>query len=140
MPAKFQTMRRVEFADTDMVGLVHFSNFFRYMEAAEVEFLRSLGLSVAPVDVEGQRVSFPRRAAACDFLGPARFGDVLDITLRVEKIGRTSVTYSFDFTCGERRVARGTITAVCCRLTATHVEAVEIPAVIRSQLEPDSVR
>ena len=46
MPAPFRTTRRVEFADTDMAGIVHFANFFRYMEAAEVEFLRARGLSV----------------------------------------------------------------------------------------------
>ena len=42
-----RTSRRVEFCDTDMAGIVHFANFFRWMESAEVEFLRSLGLSVA---------------------------------------------------------------------------------------------
>src|SRR5213078_989612 len=46
MPAVFRTTRRVEFADTDMAGIVHFANFFRYMESAEHEFLRSHGLSV----------------------------------------------------------------------------------------------
>ena len=43
----FTTTRRVEFGDTDMAGIMHFANFFRFMEAAEPDFLRSLGLSVA---------------------------------------------------------------------------------------------
>ena len=43
----YRVKRRVEFHETDSAGIVHFSNFFRYMEAAEVEFLNSLGLSVA---------------------------------------------------------------------------------------------
>ena len=42
----FRTTRRVEFCDTDMAGIAHFSNFFRWMESAEVEFLRQRGLSV----------------------------------------------------------------------------------------------
>ena len=46
MPYEFQLSRRVEFSDTDMAGIMHFSNFFRFMEAAETAFLRSLGLSV----------------------------------------------------------------------------------------------
>ena len=49
MPYEFRCRQRVEFADTDMAGIVHFSNFFRYMERAEHEFLRSLGLSVHDV-------------------------------------------------------------------------------------------
>src|SRR5215831_6794970 len=55
MPEPFRTQRRVEFADTDMAGIVHFANFFRYMEAAEVEFLRSRGLSVAMI-WDGQKI------------------------------------------------------------------------------------
>jgi YbgC/YbaW family acyl-CoA thioester hydrolase len=134
MPVPFRTTRRVEFADTDMVGLVHFSNFFRYMEAAEVEFLRSLGLSVAPVEVDGRRLGFPRRAASCDFVGPARFGDVLDVEVRVQNLGRSSVTYSFEFTQAGQLVARGQITAVCCRLSPGHIEAVAIPSQVRNLL------
>ena len=72
MAEPFRTIRRVEFHETDMAGIVHFSNFFRYMEAAEHEFLRSRGLSVV-LDWEGQRLTFPRVAASCDFRRPLRF-------------------------------------------------------------------
>ena len=47
MTTPFVTTRRVEFGDTDMAGIMHFANFFRFMEAAETDFLRSLGLSVS---------------------------------------------------------------------------------------------
>ena len=86
MPYEFTMSHRVEFAETDMAGIVHFANFFRFMEAAEVEFLRSLGLSVA-MSWEGERIGFPRVSASCDFFRPARFQDVLDIAVRVLKIG-----------------------------------------------------
>ena len=46
MPYEFKAVRRVEFSDTDMAGIVHFANFFRYMETAEHGFYRSLGFSV----------------------------------------------------------------------------------------------
>src|SRR5262249_45967409 len=96
MPTPFRTTRRVEFADTDMAGIVHFANFFRYMEAAEVEFLRSLGLSVK-MAWEGQPLGFPRVAASCDYVKPARFEDLLGVAVRIDKIGRKSVTYAFEF-------------------------------------------
>ena len=63
MAYEFRILRRVEFSETDMAGIVHYSNFFRYMESAEHAFFRSLGLSVvdrpehAP---EGERVGWPR--------------------------------------------------------------------------------
>ena len=46
MAYEFKVRRRVEFSETDMAGIVHYSNFFRYMEAAEHAFFRSLGLSI----------------------------------------------------------------------------------------------
>src|SRR5437868_6014643 len=55
----FRTTRRIEFGDTDMAGIVHFANFFRFMEAAECAFLRSRGLSVR-MQWEGQAIGFPR--------------------------------------------------------------------------------
>jgi YbgC/YbaW family acyl-CoA thioester hydrolase len=134
MTAPFQTTRRIEFADTDMAGIVHFANFFRFMEAAEVEFLRSRGLSVVLV-WEGERISFPRVSASCDYLRPASFEEVLDVIVRLHKLGRKSVTYAFEFSKGGEVVARGQVSSVCCRVgTGVRLEAVEIPASIRERL------
>src|SRR5262249_43324668 len=95
MAEVFTTRRPVEVVDTDMAGIVHFSNFFRFMETAEVEFLRARGLSVRLV-WRGQHLGFPRVAAACDYLRPVTFEDVLDVAVRVESVGRSSVTYAFE--------------------------------------------
>ena len=46
----FKTKRRVEFADTDLAGIVHFAMFFKYMEEAEHQFWRSVDLSVSMKD------------------------------------------------------------------------------------------
>src|SRR5215475_10720694 len=96
MSAVFRTARRVEFGDTDMAGIVHFARFFSFMEAAEQAFLRSLGLSVV-MDWEGERISFPRVSASCDFLHPVRFEDVLTISVSIRKIGSKSISYGFEF-------------------------------------------
>lgn len=135
MPIPFRTSRRVEFADTDMAGIVHFSNFFRYMEAAEVDFLASIGLSVS-MPGDGERIGFPRVAASCDYQRPATFLDVIDITVVVHKIGRKSVTYQFEFTKQGEAIASGQISACCCRSVGEHrLEPIEIPAAIRAKLE-----
>jgi acyl-CoA thioester hydrolase len=115
MPTPFRTTRFVEFADTDMAGIVHFSAFFRYMEAAEHELLRSLGFSVYS-EIDGDVVSFPRVAASCDFRSPARCEDILDIAVTVERVGTKSVAYAFAFSQHGRDIASGTITSVCCRV------------------------
>ena len=132
----FTTTRRVEFGDTDMAGIVHFANFFRFMEAAETEFLRSLGLSVSWRE-SGTKLGLPRVSASCDYQKPAFFEDVLTIAVTVEKVGRKSISYRFDFSNqrGEA-LAVGRVTAVLVR-TVDHdrLESLEFPAEFRAKLE-----
>jgi YbgC/YbaW family acyl-CoA thioester hydrolase len=130
----FRTTRRVEFGDTDMAGIVHFANFFRYMEAAETAFLRSLGGSVT-LNWEGQPIAFPRVSASCDYFQPAFFEDILDIDVRVERVGRKAVTYSFEFSRDGTLLAKGQVTSVCCKPGTQPIESVEIPATLRALLE-----
>jgi acyl-CoA thioester hydrolase len=132
----FKTTRRVEFGDTDMAGIMHFANFFRFMEVAETDFLVARGFSVSGQDTGG-KYGFPRVSAACDYQKPARFADVLTIAVTLEKLGRKSVTYRFDFTNAQgEALATGRITAVFCRTTeANRLESAEIPPEIRAKLE-----
>jgi acyl-CoA thioester hydrolase len=130
------TTRRVEFGDTDMAGIMHFSNFFRFMEAAETDYLHKCGLSVS-WRADGVKWGFPRVSVACDFQKPARFEDVLTIAVTLEKIGKKSVTYRFDFSNqnGEA-LAVGRITSVYCRQTGPEsMESLEIPADVRAKIE-----
>ena len=131
----FRTTRRIEFGDTDMAGIVHFANFFRFMEAAECELLRSRGLSVK-MDWEGQAIGFPRVSATCDYVKPARFEDVLDVAVRIERVGTKSVTYAFEFSSDSEIIAKGKVTSVCCRVGKDNsIEGIEIPASYRARLQ-----
>jgi len=134
MATVFHTRRRVEFADTDMAGIAHFANFFRWMEAAEVDFLAGRGLNV-DVGWEGRRLGFPRVSASCDYLKPVTFMDVVEISVRVERVGAKSVSYAFEFSKDGEAVARGQMTSVCCLVSAEHgIEAIAIPEEIRAKL------
>jgi acyl-CoA thioester hydrolase len=108
------------------------------MEVAETDFMRSHGLSVSWLEPDGKRVGFPRVSATCDYARPAQFGEVLTITVVVEKVGRKSVTYRHDFTNKDGAfVAVGRITAVFCREAGEDYgfESVEIPPDLRTILE-----
>ena len=125
---QFSCQRRVEFSDTDMGGVVHFSRFFVFMETAEHQFLRSLGVEV-DTRVDGRRVSWPRVAARCEYLQPAHFGDELEIQVSVRKRGEKSMTYAYLFRRGGEEIARGEMTAVCCAVEDEgKFEALPIPA------------
>lgn len=113
MSQVFKTNRRVEFRDTDTAGIVHFSNFFAYMEQAEHAFLRSIGLGVIH-EVDGINISWPRVNAECNYRNAIKFEEIIDIEVRVARIGSKSVKYQFRFFRDETPVADGSITVVCC--------------------------
>ena len=113
MPSTFVTQRRVEFRDTDMAGIVHFSNFFTYMEQAEHELLRSLNLGVI-CEVDGQHISFPRVNAQCNYRNAIKFEQIIDVEVSVLRIGNKSITYGFQFSRDKTPVADGSITVACC--------------------------
>ncbi len=135
MSAVFRTTRLVEFADTDMAGIAHFAAFFRWMESAEHAFLRARGLSVA-LDWEGVALGFPRVSAACDYLRPVRFEDVMDVEVRLARLGTKSITYEIEFSLAGVQVALGKLTAVCCRVSPgpEKIASIEIPEGMRQRL------
>jgi acyl-CoA thioester hydrolase len=136
MPETFRYRRKVEFRDTDAAGIVHFSVYFNYMENAEHALLRAAGTSVCAADDSGA-ISWPRVSAQCDFAGALKFEDEIEIEVRVARLGNKSVTFSFQFLCDSRRVARGEVTAVCCRVPEPgKLESIPIPNAIREQLQP----
>ena len=116
MAFEFKAVRRVEFSETDMAGIVHYSNFFKYMETAEHGFFRSLGFSVVMRHFETP-MGWPRVHAGCDYRRPLRFEDEVEIHLLVSRKKSKSLSYIFKFTKlngpKPEEVARGSLTVVC---------------------------
>ncbi|QDU98655.1 acyl-CoA thioesterase [Lignipirellula cremea] len=136
MPFPFETLRRVEFRDTDAAGIMHFSVYFTFMEEAEHEMLRSVGLSVY-MEHEGAALSWPRVSVNCDYSKAVKFEDEIRIEAGLERIGNRSATYLFRFSRGEEVVATGRITSVCCRLEHDQPPRSQpIPAAIAARLAP----
>ena len=134
MTVLYRTRRLVQFADTDMAGLVHFSRFFVFMEQTEHEFWRSLGLSVH-LRRDDQVISWPRLDARCNFAGAVRFEDELEVTMRLQGRGRSSATYAFDFASAAQPVAQGQLKVVCCRCNpGEKVHAIPIPQFLARHL------
>ena len=132
--SRFTTRRKIEFADTDMGGIVHFARFFVFLETAEHEFLETLGSPVIH-DRDGQRIGWPRVSASLEYLSPARLGDELAIELRVARKGVRSMTYAFDVRVGDCPVAAGRMTSVCCVLDdPAGIRPVPIPAAIADRV------
>jgi YbgC/YbaW family acyl-CoA thioester hydrolase len=138
MPYEMKLRRRVEFSETDMAGIVHYSNFFRYMEAAEHAFFRSLGFSIVTRNTEPP-VGWPRVHAHCDYHSPLRFEDEFEIQLLVSEKKSKALSYQVRFfKLGDdaREVARGRLTVVCVLHNADgSMNATHIPAEIADKIE-----
>ncbi len=139
MTQPYRTTRRVEFRDTDAAGIVHFSVFFVYMEQAEHELLRHLGLSVMHIDDDG-KLSFPRVGARCDYQRSVKFEDVLEIEVSIVRLGQKSLTYEFNFSHDGKPVASGQTTTVCCRFEEDGTpQSVAIPTWMAEKLKTVTV-
>ena len=112
MPYQYKIRRRVHFQDTDSAGIIHFANYFRYMEEVETEFLFHLG-ELAGVRPGDDFFVAPRVATSAEFLKPVRFGDMLEVTIRCVHKGRSSIDYDYSFTLDGDEVARAKLRAVC---------------------------
>jgi len=116
MPSEYTITRSFEFGETDAAGIVHYSNFFRYMEACEHDFFRSLDTSI--VD-RSSGVGWPRVHVSCDYRNPLHFEDEFTIALRVTSKTSKSLSYEFVFEKPDIEIARGTLTICCVRRDET---------------------
>lgn len=130
---EFSISRKVEFSETDMAGIVHFSVFYRYMEYAEHAFFRSLGHSIVNPNLG---VGWPRVQCHCDFNQPLKFEDEVKIHLLVAAKTSKSISYQFRFHKADSQVARGAITVVCVhRNDSGEMKATSIPSEIAGLIE-----
>jgi acyl-CoA thioester hydrolase len=136
----FKYRRLVEFADTDLAGIMHFSNFFRFVECAEHAFFRSLGFNVH-TNSGSEHQGWPRLEVACKYLRPARFEQTLEVCLRIEEIRTTSLRYAFSIFVADAAdrspAATGTCSIIHVALdTKTHeIRKAPIPDALRARLQ-----
>jgi len=130
--SEYRLRRRVQFYETDLAGVVHFSWYYRYAEEAEHAMWRAAGLSIAPADDE---IGWPRMAASFDFRAPLRFEEEFEVLIRVAAVTSKTIRYTTVITRGETTIATGTHTAVCVRTSpGGPMTAISIPPDIAAQL------
>jgi len=88
-PFKYASFTRVGFSDTDAQGIVYYGRYLPYFDAARVEYHRHLDM----LETDAGEHELVMRASTIEYLAPARFDDLIEVFVRVSRIGRTSVTY-----------------------------------------------
>ncbi|MGZ4414861.1 MAG: acyl-CoA thioesterase [Gaiellaceae bacterium] len=130
-PFGYSALARVAFSDTDAQGVVYYGRYMPYFDLARTEFHRHLGR------VHLGNVDFAMRAVSVDYVAPARFDDLLEIFVRVERIGTTSITYDhaayrLDDDGSDTLMATATAVLVCIALDER--KAVPVPPEVRERL------
>lgn len=137
----FAHERCIEFAETDMAGIVHFTNILRYVEATEHGMLRACGTNAYKVD-DTQHFGWPRIKVSCNYTRPLRFEEKIEVCLHVEETRNCSLRYRFlIFKEAERSItnlaAEGEITTVYVALdpNTNKLTKMPLPEEMRQALE-----
>jgi acyl-CoA thioester hydrolase len=129
MSSHFVAQHRVEFFETDLAGIVHFANYYRFMEQAEHAFFRSLELKIHGNLPDGTVFGWPRVSATCSFKSPAYYEDLLDVGITIARLTSRSLTTGYEIRRGDQLLAIGEMkTAYCIIPAGAKLESAEIPA------------
>jgi acyl-CoA thioester hydrolase len=131
LPFRYAAYTRVGFSETDAQGVVYYGRYLPYFDLARTEYHRHLGR----VTLGG--VDFAMRATTVEYHAGARFDDLLEVFVRVERIGRTSITYDHaayrvEDDAEDVLMATATATLVCIDLAER--KAVPVPDAFRERI------
>jgi len=92
----FVVREYVRWGDVDPEGIIRYDAYTRFMEMAEGDFYRALGLSFRDV-LERYQIGIPRRVMHLDFLSSPVLEEELEVRVYVSHVGTTSMKMNFDF-------------------------------------------
>jgi YbgC/YbaW family acyl-CoA thioester hydrolase len=126
-PFRYAALTRVGFSDTDAQGVVYYGRYMPYFDLARVEYHRHLGRLQLP----GQ---FAMRASTVEYHAPARFDDLLEVFVRVERVGTTSVTYDHAAYLAEDDVLMATAKQTIVLINPADRRPMPVPDSFRDQV------
>ena len=128
-PFRYAAYERVGFSDTDAQGVVYYGRYMPYFDLARTEYHRHLGR------VTLGNVDFAMRALTVEYVAGAQFDDMLEIFVRIERIGTTSITYDHAAYRVEDDTLMATAKATLVCIALDERRAVPVPDEFRAQVE-----
>ncbi|MGB4829624.1 MAG: tol-pal system-associated acyl-CoA thioesterase [Paracoccaceae bacterium] len=132
MPDSHLHHLRVYYEDTDLAGIVYYANYLKFIERGRTEWVRALGVDQAVLRAE-QGIVFAVRRVVADYLRPARFGDDLTVTTRLQSLGGARIVVGQEVLRGQEQLFQAEVTLVCLT-DAGH--AARLPPEVRARLQP----
>jgi acyl-CoA thioester hydrolase len=123
---------RVYYEDTDLAGIVYYSNYLKFIERGRTEWVRALGVDQAALRAETGIVFAVRRIEA-DYLRPAKFGDELVVATRLQTIGGARIVVEQEVLRAGERLFQAMVVLVCL---GEDGHAARVPADLRARLAP----
>lgn len=103
---------RVYYEDTDAGAVVFYANYLKFMERARTEWLRQIGFEQDELS-RREGILFAVRSAHLEFLKPARFNDLLEVTVQVVRRGKASITFGQEIRREEITLCEGEVKVAC---------------------------
>lgn len=97
---------KVQYYETDMMGLAHHSNYIRWMEEARSDFMDLIGFPYRRMEAEG--VVSPVKSIQANYLKPCTFGDEVDISVAVQAFNGVVITLSYEMRLNDELIFTGT--------------------------------
>lgn len=130
---RFVSHYPIRFSQTDMAGIVYYPNFFdMFQSVVEDWFDRSLEIRYATL-IKDRKIALPSVQACCNFYRPARIGDILELAVDLERIGRSSIAIAIDGTINGQKTLNGNVVLVT--LSLENFRSIPIPSDIVTRLE-----
>ena len=135
--ACFRIQERVRWSDIDSSGIILWSAYTRLVEMAETELFRAAGFPYGSL-WDRLDIWLPRVQFHIDYRSPVRLDDLLDVEIRVGRIGRSSIRFELAMKKADGQLAaEGYLVIVA--ISRTDGKPVEVPALLAKALEPYAV-
>ena len=99
-------MHKVQYYETDMMGVAHHANYIHWMEEARIDFMDRIGFPYRRMEAEG--VMSPVKSMQVNYLKPCTFGDEVDVAVRVTGFNGVVITIAYDMRVNGEPVFTGT--------------------------------
>lgn len=126
---------RVYHEDTDAGGVVYYANYLRFLERARTEWLRARGFGQAELAAQ-HRVAFVVRSLLIEYWKPARYDDLLEVTVEPRKIGASRLEFAQRIARGKEQVARARVEIAC--VNTVTLRPARIPALLAARLKAET--
>jgi len=100
-----ETEIRVRYGETDQMGVVHHSTYIMYFEIGRTELLRNLGTTYRKMEDQG--IMLPVVSVNCNFIGPAKYDDLLTIKTYLKEIPGVKINFYYEIFNGKKRICEG---------------------------------